>query len=72
MDILIDSLIELHITTLVRIKVLISALEEKGIVSKEQIESLHNNLSQAELNDAAKIVRNLFGDIVKDRFTAKS
>jgi len=71
MDILIDSLIELHVTTLVRIKVLISALEEKGIVTKEQIESLHNNLSQDEMNEAAKKVRALFGEFVKDHITAK-
>jgi hypothetical protein len=72
MDILVDSLIELHITTLVRIKVLISALEEKGVITRAQIESLHSNLSQEEMGDATKKVRELFADIVKEHITAKS
>jgi hypothetical protein len=72
MDILVDSLIDLHITTLVRIKVLISALEEKGIVTKAQIEALHNSLSQEEMSEATKKVRELFADIVKEHITAKS
>ncbi len=71
MDILIESLIDLHTTTLVRLKCLISVLEEKGIVTRDQIESIHANLSQDEMNDAAKKVKDLFGDYVRDRIVSR-
>jgi hypothetical protein len=66
-----EALLEMHAITLVRMKCLITALEEKGIVTREQIDSIQSNFSQRESDEALLKVRRMFGEFIAERTTAK-
>ena len=68
---LFEALLEMHSIALVRMKCLIMALEEKGIVTRDQIDSIQDNLSQGEKNEADLKVRRLFGELIAERMAAK-
>jgi hypothetical protein len=67
-----ESLLEMHAITLVRMKCLIMALEEKGIVTREQIDAIQTNLSQSESDEAHLKVRRMFGEFIAERVAAKT
>src|ERR1700740_1512386 len=69
--ILFEALLEMHTIALVRMKCLIMTLEEKGIVTRDQIDSIQDNLSQSEKDEAGFKVRRLFGELMAARKAGK-
>jgi SOS response regulatory protein OraA/RecX len=69
--IFLQSLMEMHAVTLIRMKCLISALEEKGIITRQELDSAQDNLPESEVSEARARVRRLFGEYVAESIFAK-
>jgi hypothetical protein len=64
---LLEAMLDLHTITLVRQKAVIAVLESKGTLTKAEVDSLQEQLSDADANEARDKVRALFASCLKDR-----
>jgi hypothetical protein len=67
-----QTLIEVHAITLIRMKCIISALEEKGILTRGQLDSMQDTLPESDIQEARAKVCHLFGDCLASSFAAKT
>jgi hypothetical protein len=60
MEKLFNAFLELNAITLLRVKCVVAALENKGVLTKADVDALQSSISDAEAEKALETVRGLF------------
>lgn len=63
---LLDVFLELHNISLLRQKSVITALENKGVLTRADVDSIYDQIPETEAAVAREKVRNLFTSLMKE------